>query len=115
MNNNSVDLTDYMDNDILHIVKGVLDTKYRKRSSVLSRNQIKIIVVSEVTTEIYNYPDKYKTFSSVLKLASDKVLLYSVSLNGVGLDKLVESIKSRLAVLDTAKAVGAKEGSEFND
>lgn len=108
------DLSNYMNNEMIHLIKGFFGDKFKRRSSFISGKQLKGIVLQEVTKEVYANPDKYTTFASVTSLAGDLVLTYSSSLNGIALDKLVESVRSRLAVLDNKRINEGKE-SEFND
>lgn len=109
------DLSDYMNNDILHLQKGILSHKWSRRASIMSAKQLRIKVVSEVTNIVYNNPNDYKTFSSVIELAGNLVLELSTSLDGRGIDKVIEGSQSRLAVNDETKAVVGKEKGEFNE
>lgn len=94
------DITDVYDNDVLHIVKGILGSKYKDKAVYLSKYQIRFIVVSRVHKKYNDGTIKINNFADLCNAVSDEVVNLSLSLNGHGLEVVSEAVRNRLAVND---------------
>lgn len=106
------DITDYMDNDVLHTIKQLSSNK--TRLNIFSEGQFRFMICSEVTKDILANTEKYQYFSNCLELLGSKVSDYASSRLGVLLDKVVDALKARMDVSDKVRKVSGDD-KEFND
>lgn len=95
------DISDYYDSDMIHIRKSIFGKNFQKRSAVISKQQFKFIVWSAVNEAVEKgFVDDVP---SAMAFFRDLILDISISINGKGINALIEAIKYRLAIADLKK------------
>lgn len=109
------DISDFYDNDMIHITKGILSDRYVDRGSCLSSSQFRFVVLSrlyeKISQKIYPMP---RTFMEFLSYMENEVMLLNLSIKGIGLDTLRDSFQNRLSVSDIIKQKG-KDKMDLED
>lgn len=103
----------FEDSDVRHVINGFTSVDSFNRLSFVSDSQINLRVCSVVAQEVYKHPELYKCLSPIMELASELVFYFSTSKDGFMFDKVVESVRSRLAVNDSIKIKGGQEQNEL--
>lgn len=98
-----VDISDYFNNDMVHVLRGIGGKKYYKRFGFLSGDQLQFIIASSVTSEVFANPDKYPYAGDVFNLVGKEVSLRSVSVSGKGLGFLKHIVGKQKEVKDKIK------------
>lgn len=109
-----VDVSDYFNNDMVHLLRGVGSEKYFKRFGFLSAEQLKFIIMSDVTKEVFANPDKYVFPGDVFALIGEEISKRSVSVGGKGLGILHKIVGKRQDVKDF-KPVNGDGKSDLKD
>lgn len=98
------DISDYFNNDIVHILKGFGSSKYFKRFSIISGKQNKFLVMSAVTADVFEHPEKYNNAGDVLNAIAEEITIRSLGIEGRGIGIVKETVGNRKVILDEQKS-----------
>lgn len=85
---NSVDVSDFLDNDINFVGKNLAGDKNIFRKANLSFNQVFATARMNTTRKVIANPKKYLYYSDVIQLFCEEYASLSLSLNGYCFNKL---------------------------